>query len=184
MFATESIASFLSHAILRHPHTPRPAANTADGVWMRLTPCAMGTRPRDTPRLCRGRIAGEVEELGHRKLSSLSVSFAPNVRTQVPENKNRAADVPAELRHALHRRLPARRNGELGARVTSGRDSRETQSVNGGLRVVNPFGGSLTRRRRDAGENCDCMAHTETQSHRENRKTLSLWLSVPSVASV
>ncbi|HEX8208629.1 MAG TPA: hypothetical protein VF584_00485 [Longimicrobium sp.] len=28
--------------------------------------------------------------------------------------------------------------------------------------------GSLTRRRRDAGENCDCMAHTETQSHREN----------------
>jgi hypothetical protein len=60
------------------------------------------------------------------------------VRTQVAENKNRAADVPAELRHALHRRLPARRNGELGARVTSGRDSRETQSVNGELRVVNP----------------------------------------------
>jgi hypothetical protein len=72
----------------------------------------MGTRaPRDTPRLRRVRIAGEVEELSHLKAFVRFVSFAPNVRTQVPENKNRAADVPAELRHALHRRLPARRNG-------------------------------------------------------------------------
>jgi len=84
MFATESIASVLSHATLRHAQTSRPAAN---GVRMHLAPRAMGTRPRDTPRLCRGRIAGEVEELGHRKLSSLFVSFAPDVRTQVPENK-------------------------------------------------------------------------------------------------
>jgi hypothetical protein len=28
----------------------------------------------------------------------------------------------------------------------------------------------LTQRRGDAGENCNCMAHTETQSHRENHK--------------
>ena len=132
MFTIESIASFR----LRHLQAPRPAANR---VRMRLAARAMGTRrPRETPRLRRGRIAGEVEDLGHRRLSSLSVSFAPVVRTQVAENKNRAADVPAELRHALHRRLPARRDGELGARVTSGRDSRETQSVNGDLRVVNP----------------------------------------------
>ena len=135
MFATESIACFLPHARLRHP--PRPAAN---GVRMRLAPGAMGTRAAcDTPRLRRGRVAGEVEEQGHGKLSSLFVSFAPDVRTQVPETKNRAADVPAELRNALHRRLPTRRNGGLEARVTSGRDSRGTQIVNGGSQVVNPL---------------------------------------------
>jgi hypothetical protein len=144
---------------------------------MHLAPGAMGTRaPRDTPRL-----AGV--GLLVRWRSWVIEGFLPfcivraDVRTQVPENKNRAADVPAELRHALHRRLAARRNGELGARVTSGRDSRETQSVNGELRVVNPPLGNV--------ENCNCMAHTETQRHRERTaKVLLLWLSVASVASV
>jgi hypothetical protein len=70
MFATEAIASFLPQARLRHPGAPRAAAN---GVRPHLGPGAMGTRaPRDTPRLCRGRIAGEVEELGHGTLTSLS----------------------------------------------------------------------------------------------------------------
>jgi hypothetical protein len=39
-------------------------------------------------------------------------------------------------------------------------------------------------RRRDAGETSNCMAHTETQSHRENRERGSLRLAVPSVFSV
>jgi hypothetical protein len=68
MFATESIACFLSQAGLRHSQTSRT---------MHLAPGAMGTRaPRDTPRLGRGRIAGEVEELGHLN------AFFPFVRAK------------------------------------------------------------------------------------------------------
>ena len=56
------------------------------------------------------------------------------------------------------------------------------RALNSTLTIVGD--GNLTQRRRDAGENRNCMAHTETQSHRENRKRFSLWLSVPFVASV
>jgi hypothetical protein len=122
MFATESIASFFPQAALLRPRASRPAA---DGVRMHLAPGAMGTRaPRDTPRLGRGRIAGKVEDRGHGMLSSFRIVRAKRAHTGSGKTKNRAADVPSELRHALHRRLPSRRNGELGARVTSGRDSR------------------------------------------------------------
>ncbi|HEX8209621.1 MAG TPA: type II toxin-antitoxin system HicB family antitoxin [Longimicrobium sp.] len=43
---------------------------------------------------------------------------------------------------------------------------------------------ALDRRTAQQQAEIACMAHTETQSHRENRKRFSLWLSVPSVASV
>lgn len=69
MFATESIASFFPQAPLRHPQTSR-----VNRVRMHLAPSAMGTRaPRDTARLGRGRIAGEVADRGHGKLSSFRV---------------------------------------------------------------------------------------------------------------
>jgi len=69
MFATESIASFFPQAPLRHPQTSR-----VNRVRMHLAPGAMGTRaPRDTPRLGRGRIAGEVADRGHGKLSSFCI---------------------------------------------------------------------------------------------------------------
>ena len=98
MFATESIACFLPQALLRHAQTSRPAA---DGIRMHLAPGAMGTRaPRDTPRLGRGRIAGEVEELGHGKLSSLSFRSRQTCARRFRKTKNRAADVlsPSAMR--------------------------------------------------------------------------------------
>lgn len=83
MFTTESIASFFPQAPLRHP--PRPAAN---GVRMRLALCAMGTRGPRTPRLRRGRIAGEVKELGHGTVTSPFVSFAPTCARRFRKTKN------------------------------------------------------------------------------------------------
>jgi hypothetical protein len=104
MFATESIASFFPQAPLRHPQTSR-----VNRVRMHLAPSAMGTRaPRDTARLAGVGLLVRLR-IGVMESFRPFVSFAPNVRTQVPENKNRAADVPAELRQALHRRLPSRR---------------------------------------------------------------------------
>lgn len=47
---------------------------------------------------------------------------------------------PCELRHALHRRLLPAATASSEPGVTSGRDSRETQSVSGRLQVVKSCG--------------------------------------------
>lgn len=121
MFAIESIASFFPQAPLRHPQTSRSAAN---GVRMHLALGAMGTRaPRDTPRLRRGRIAREVEEPGHVKVFVLFVSFAPVVRTQVPENKKSRRRCPCRAAPCAASSAPcppqrrARSQGDIGTRL-------------------------------------------------------------------
>lgn len=107
MSAIQTESPAFPHVAARHavlPDRERPA---------HLAPGAMGAMAQRFPRLGRGRVDGGIAESDHLKAYFQFVFLRCRpAKRRVPETKNRAADVPAELRAArLVGSLPPRAAG-------------------------------------------------------------------------